>query len=216
MDRYIALTQAVADSILRVRTGDRRPGRRAPEQRARPGAADAAGQGLLFVGRLSAEKGVPLLLQAWEAAGRPFGTLTVVGDGPEHPSVQAREQQPGSGVVATGPLDAAGVSAALRDAAALVVPSTSPEGMPLVVLEAFAHGRPVLATGRLADVVDPSVGWLAPPSPAGLAAALTEAAATGSDERGAAARARYQQRYSPDVVIAAQLAIYRDVLAERR
>jgi glycosyltransferase involved in cell wall biosynthesis len=216
VDRYVALTQPIADSILRSGLVSADQVVLRPNSVPDPGPMTPKGQGLLYVGRLSAEKGVPLLLQAWEAAGRPFGTLTVVGDGPESPLVQARAQQPGSGVLATGPLDASRVSAALRDAAALVVPSTSPEGMPLVVLEAFAHGRPVLATEVLSSVVDSSVGWLAPPTQAGLTAALTRAAAEGSEERGASARARYQQRYAPEVVIAAQVAIYRDVLAERR
>jgi glycosyltransferase involved in cell wall biosynthesis len=216
VDRYVALTQPIADSILRsgLVTADQVVLR--PNSVPDPGPPTPPGRGLLYVGRLSVEKGVPLLLQAWAAAGRPFGTLTVVGDGPARRFVEARAQEEGSGVVATGPLDAAGVSTALRGAAALVVPSTAPEGMPLVVLEALAHGRPVLATEGLAGVVDPTVGWLSPPTEAGLAAALTQAAAEGSDSRGASARARYQRRYAPNVVIAAQLAIYRDVLAERR
>ena len=97
------------------------------------------------------------------------------------------------------------------------MPSTSPEGLPLVVLEAFALGRPVLATdgGGLAQAVDSSVGWLAPPVAEELAATLTAAAAADLVGLGAAARARYEQRFSPSVVVASQLEIYRRVIAAR-
>jgi glycosyltransferase involved in cell wall biosynthesis len=216
VDRYVALSRPIADSILASGLVSPEQVVVRPNSVPDPGPPAPPGRGLVYVGRLSIEKGVPLLLQAWERAGAPFGTLTVVGDGPERPLVEARARQPGSGVVATGPLAAEGVAAALRDAAAVVVPSTSPEGMPLVVLEAFAHGRPVIATDGLADVVDPSVGWLARPTAGALAEVLTQAAAGDGPARGAAARARYDQQFAPEVVTAAQILIYREVLAESR
>lgn len=218
VDRYIALTDAGAASILE--SGLARPDQVVvrPNTVPDPGPATAQGRGLLFVGRLTPDKGVPLLLDAWQRAGQPFGTLTVVGDGPDRPAVDAVARQAGSGVVATGPLDHSLVTDAIAAAAAVVVPSTSPEALPLVVLEAFAQGRPVVATagGGLADAVDNSVGWLATPSAPDLAAALVAAARDGGATRGAAARARYEERYAPDVVLAAQVEIYRLVIDERR
>jgi glycosyltransferase involved in cell wall biosynthesis len=85
------------------------------------------------------------------------------------------------------------------------------------VLEAFAHGRPVLVTdgGGLAAAVDQSVGWLARPDAAALAEQLRLAAHDDLTKKGRAARARYEASYSPAVTVAAQLEIYRSVIAER-
>ncbi len=102
VDRYVALSQPIADSILASGLVSPDQVVLRPNSVPDPGPPTPPGQGLLYVGRLSAEKGVPLLLEAWEAAGRPFGTLIVAGDGPERPLVEARAQQPGSGVVAAG------------------------------------------------------------------------------------------------------------------
>jgi glycosyltransferase involved in cell wall biosynthesis len=217
IDRYIALTQPIADSLVDSGWVDPRRVVVRANSVPDPGPMPPPGEGLLFVGRLSQEKGVPLLLEAWREAERPFGTLTFVGDGPERPRVQAAAADPASGILLIGPTDPAGVSAALRASAALVLPSTSPEGLPLVVLEAFAHGRPVLVTdgGGLAAAVDQSVGWLARPDAAALAEQLRLAAHDDLMKKGRAARARYEASYSPAVTVAAQLEIYRSVIAER-
>jgi glycosyltransferase involved in cell wall biosynthesis len=212
VDRYIALTQLVADSILA--SGLVRPDQVVvrPNAVSDPGPPTAPGQGLLFVGRLTPDKGVDLLVDAWIAADRPLGSLTLVGEGPLHVRLAARA---GDGLTVRGRLDPDGVADAMRAAAAVVVPSTSPEALPLVVLEAFAHGRPVLATsgGGLAATVTPDVGLLAAPTVGALSAAL--AALPGSDlaALGRTARARYLADYAPEVVMAAQLQIYRDVLS---
>lgn len=217
IDRYIALTQPIADSL--VESGWVDPDRVVVRANGvpDPGPVLPHGAGLLFVGRLAVEKGVPLLLDAWERAGRPFGRLTFVGDGPERSRVAQVASDPARGVRLIGPADAEGVRAALEACAALVVPSAAPEGLPLVVLEAFAHGRPVLATngGGLSAAVDSSVGWLAQPTVQDLAGVLSGAARDDFESLGRAARARYELSYSTDVMVAAQLAIYRSVLEDR-
>lgn len=216
VDRYIALNPSVADSILAS-------GLVRPEQvvvRANsvpdPGPPTQPGIGLLFVGRLTAEKGVPLLLAAWRRA-KPSYSLTVVGDGPLRPLVEEFAADPHSNVVVRGQLTPDEVASLLRGCAAVVLPSTSPEGLPLAILEAFAHGRPVVATAvdGLADAVDPEVGLLTTPTREALAAALTRLPTVDLPALGAAARHRYEQRYATDVVIRSQIEIYRAVLAER-
>lgn len=216
VDRYIALTKSIADSLLASGWVDSSRVVVRANSVPDPGQMPPPGAGLVFVGRLTFEKGVPLLLEAWERAGRPFGALTFLGDGPERSGVARLAANPTSGVRLVGPTDAAGVSTALRASAALVLPSISPEGLPLVMLEAFAHGRPVIVTGGsgLAAEVDPSVGWVAHPDAADLAQVLRRAAGDDVAALGRSARERYEMSYSPEVILAAQLEIYRSVLAE--
>jgi glycosyltransferase involved in cell wall biosynthesis len=217
VDRWVALSDPVAESI--VASGLTTPERVVvrPNSVRDPGPADPPGAGLLFVGRLTPEKGVPVLLDAWERAGRPFGTLTIVGEGPSADLAAAAARRDRT-VRVLGRLDPAAVGDLIRSAAAVVVPSTAPEALPLVVLEAFAHGRGVLASDRggLAAVVDPSVGWLATPTGPGLAAAMTAAAGDDLAAKGSAARGLFDRTYAPPVVTAAQIEIYREVIAEAR
>ncbi len=134
---------------------------------------------VLFLGNLSARKGVPELL---EALGRPelAGVrlrLTLAGGNAEafRPAVAAL----GGRAVLAGWLDADGAAAALADADALVLPSHD-EGLPLVVLEALGLGLPVLTTpvGAIPEVLrDGDTALLVPPGDAGaLATALARLA----------------------------------------
>ena len=179
VDRYVALSPNVAESLQL--SGLTRPGQVVirPNSVPDPGPATLPGHGLLFVGRLSSDKGVPLLLEAWQAAGRPFEVLTIAGDGPDRALVESMASRPEAAVRYLGPLDRSGVAEAMRASAAVVVPSVAPEAHPLVVLEAYSHGRPLLGScrGGLLTLVTPEVGWLAEPTPGGLAAGLVQAAA---------------------------------------
>lgn len=218
VDRYIALTRAGATSILESGIATPEQVVIRPNTVSDPGPATPPGQGLLFVGRLTADKGVLMLLEAWRRAEAPFGTLTIIGDGPELEAVGAAATASPNGIVALGALDPMGVADAMRQCAAVVVPSTSPEGLPLVVLEAFAHARPVIATrgGGLTDVVGEAVGWISEPTVEGLAAVLRDAARAGGVERGTAARSAYETKFATDVVIRQQIQIYERVIDERR
>ena len=218
VNKYIAVSPSIAESL-------RDSGLVSPDQVVvrpnsvpDPGPVTPPGAGLLFVGRLTREKGVPLLVDAWERSGRPFGTLTFVGDGSERSLVQQAANVAASGVIYLGSIGRAGVDQALRQCAALVVPSTAPEGLPLVVLEAFAHGRPVLAsrTGGLASAVDSSRGWLTEAKTEDLARTIRLAANADGRALGRAARVEYESTFAPDVVIAQQIRIYEEVIAEHR
>lgn len=107
--------------------------------------------GVLYVGRLSAEKGIRALVEEWPGDG-PI--LTVVGGGPEGDAIAAVAAQ-NSRVVMRGQVGPSAVREALRAARVLVVPSVAFEGMPLVILEALAEGTPVICrdVGGLAEVV---------------------------------------------------------------
>jgi glycosyltransferase involved in cell wall biosynthesis len=120
--------------------------------------------------------------------------------------------------VYSGLLPHAEGQAAMRAAAALVVPSTWDEVCPMVVVEALSHARPVLATAMgglpfLVGAGDPdAAGWLVEPDVTALAAVLPRVSAE-APELAAAARRRYLERFAPDVVLAALVEAYRSTAA---
>lgn len=95
------------------------------------------------------------------------------------------------------------------------------EGLPLTVLEAMAHGKPVVATGVGGTpelVVDGETGVLVPPrDPDALAAALRELAADPDRARrlGEAGRRRVEERFSAEAMTSRVLAVYDELLARR-
>jgi glycosyltransferase involved in cell wall biosynthesis len=173
---------------------------------------DGPGEGFLYAGRLSPEKGVAELVRAWRSVSAP---LTVVGDGPERDRLEAAAP---ANVVFTGAQSREEVAAAVRRSRAVVVPSTCYEGQPRIVLEAMAAGVPVVATrigglpelvtdgvdGRLVDV-GADAGWRD-------AADLLGDAAT-SQRMGEAAHRKWERSFSPEVALKAAEAAYRAVAA---
>jgi glycosyltransferase involved in cell wall biosynthesis len=108
------------------------------------------GQHVLFVGRLDAVKGVPLLLEAFASARsrHPDARLTVVGDGPARAALEAQALALGiaGATTFTGYKAQAEVAALLEEADMLVLPSFA-EGLPVVLMEAMASRIPVIASG---------------------------------------------------------------------
>lgn len=177
-----------------------------------PGPPVPAGAGFLFAGRLEDAKGIGLLLDAWESSGLDgLVPLVVAGDGPMRAEVAARAARLQS-VDVLGAVPREEMAGRFRACAAVVVPSLCFEGLPTVILEAFAHGRPVLATavGALPEVVADGLGWVSRPAPAALADALRAA-----HERpigGEAPRRAFEHRYTSEVATGSLLAAYRTVL----
>jgi glycosyltransferase involved in cell wall biosynthesis len=132
---------------------------------------------LLAAGRLSPEKGFDVLIEAMRIA-VDHGLdvrLDIIGSGPERRALTALAAPLGERVKLTPALPHAELMRRLDGVHALVAPSRR-EGLGLVALEAFARGRPVVASrvGGLAEtVVDGVDGFLVPPEdPTALAAAL--------------------------------------------
>ncbi len=109
----------------------------------------------IFVGRLSAEKGVSTLLQAWKNPGIDL-PLRIIGEGPLEDSVRAAAAACPN-IQYLGSRSPEQVLDAMRRAEFLVFPSEWYEGMPRVVIEAFAVGTPVMASniGAGASMVVP-------------------------------------------------------------
>lgn len=188
-----------------------------PNGVADPGAPTPPGDGFLFCGRLDPEKGLGLLLDVWRGLGLD-ASLTIAGNGPLRPEVEAAAADPTANVRDVGRLDAAGVQAALRAHAVAVVPTLCLEGMGLAAVEAFAAGRAVIATdmGGLPEVTA-GLGWTIPPDAAALATALRAAHADRAavEEFGRAGRARYVERYRADDMLACLTATYESVVVSR-
>lgn len=108
-----------------------------------PRVASERNSSLLFIGRLSPEKGCDLFCAAATDAGMD---AVVVGDGPQLPALQAAWPM----IEFTGWLDASAVQARLGAARALVLPSLWYETQGLVVYEAIARGVPVVVADRTA------------------------------------------------------------------
>ena len=99
---------------------------------------------VLFIGRLSHEKGVMHLLEAVRRIPEQFETV-IIGEGPLENEVRAAAANiPGKKVTVTGYMSHDRLGAQYRQASLVVFPSIGSEGCGLVGLEALAHGKPVV------------------------------------------------------------------------
>jgi glycosyltransferase involved in cell wall biosynthesis len=119
-----------------------------------PGLRSGRREAALFVGRLSAEKGLPTLLRAWRHLGSKL-PLKIVGDGPLRQQIE-KEIDGRCGIELLGWLEASSVYEEMKRAKFLVLPSEWYEGLPLTIVQAFACGLPVVASrlGSMSEIVD--------------------------------------------------------------
>lgn len=111
---------------------------------------------VLFLGRLSPEKGVDHLLQAWKLLPSSNRRLRIAGDGPELPKLRALTSDLGlTNVDFLGFLDKDQQKEAWRRTAFSVIPSIWSEPFPLTFLESWANGRTFVSNrlGAMAEVV---------------------------------------------------------------
>jgi len=160
----------------------------------------------LFLGRIVHQKGVDLLLRAFRQVSANIDAECVIaGDGLDRESMQLLANQLGIGsrVHFVGYVQGNDKTWLLQNAIATVMPSRVSEGCPLVALESFAAGRPVIATRTLGlqELVTPGQTGLltTAESPTSLAVALTQAATdrANTDRLGKNARAFARQHDWP-------------------
>lgn len=199
VERFIALTSIARDIFIRAGVSPARIVVKAnfsPDPGPLPEAAPRSGA--LYVGRLSPEKGVREMIEAWRQINYP---LRVVGDGPLAAELRAVASP---NVTFLGRKPRPDVTAEMRRAAFLVSFSKCLEGFPVTIPEAFAVGLPAVVSniGALAEIVDHGITGIH--VPAGDAQALADAVrrlagqSEQLDSMSRAARAAYIENYGPD------------------
>lgn len=169
------------------------------------------GARFVSIGRFVEQKGQLLALDALALLIKTHGDahLTLIGDGEMRPQIEGRIATLGleNHITLTGWLDEAQILSELQDAHALLMPSFA-EGLPMVIMEAMAAGRLVIATyiaGIPELVQQGKTGWLVPAGdPDALANAMADMAQTNPEtlnEMVQASRERVLQRH--DVAIEA-------------
>ncbi len=176
-----------------------------------------------FVGRLSPEKGVQLLIDALarlEPVGGREVHLLIAGDGPDRAALEAQAARLGVGSRVHFAGTVADARAVYRAVRLMALPSLT-EGLPMTVLEAMACERPVVATavGELPALITPGeTGWLLANRDAGEFAGLLTGALA-DDERlrrvGANARHLVAASYSAATMSAAYVRLYTGIIGRR-
>jgi glycosyltransferase involved in cell wall biosynthesis len=161
------------------------------------------GTHVLFLGRITEEKGVGLLMRAWDRLGGALGVpLVIAGTGPMQDEV-AVWANGRSDVSYVGLRNKAECRALTADAVAVVAPSTWLEAFGLVVVEAMAAGVPTVAAahGAFPELVEDGVTGLLhqPNDAASLADRLREVVGDRNREMGDAARVRDEKDFTPEV-----------------
>ncbi len=184
-----------------------------------PGLGDSDGGYAFFLGRLSPEKGVRLLLDAWAKADCKV-PLKVGGSGPMQADLEAAAAQCPS-VEALGRLSEVELDEHMKRASFLVLPSVNYEGFPRTVVEAYARGLPVLAPrlGSLEELIDDGRTGVhfEPGDAADLACRATELFEDRESRRAmrGPARETYERLYRGDTNFRQLDLIYQSALAQR-
>jgi glycosyltransferase involved in cell wall biosynthesis len=179
-----------------------------------PGCGGHRGEYVLYAGRLSPEKGIAVLLDAWRQY-RLNVPLVIAGDGRDAGRVRC-EIRSLPMIRMMGRVPRHELLDLMKDARVLVLPSLWFEGFPVTLLEGLATGCPIVASrvGAIAEIVrEGEEGILVPPGDSeAMARAIEELwLSEGSRQRlQTRARTAFRERFSPQASQEALLNIYRE------
>lgn len=202
VDRYIALTEFSRRKFIEGGLPAHKISVKPNFVRHDPGPGQGSGKYAIFVGRLSAEKGVLSLLNAWRLLSADL-ELKILGDGPlaERVAAAAATDRRISWL-GHKPEDA--VYSLIGEAKFLIMPSVWYETFGLSMIEAFAKGTPVIASrmGAMTEIVRQNeTGFLYEPGQGEELARVVQQAIDKPEvlrQMRKAARAEYESRYSPN------------------
>ncbi|WP_020527929.1 glycosyltransferase family 4 protein [Flexithrix dorotheae] len=172
----------------------------------------------LFIGRLTEEKGIKVLM---EAAKQGNFKVKILGDGPYKEEVVA-ESEKNENIVFMGFQGRETVINELKNCKALIFPSTWYEGMPMVILEAFSVGTPVIGSrlGGAQEVIEDQYNGLHfEPGNAGDLLAKIELLNESSETRAQLsknARKSYEEKYTPAKNYEFLMDIYKDIIEKKQ
>jgi glycosyltransferase involved in cell wall biosynthesis len=218
VDRYIALSEFARAKLIQGGLPADKIAVKPNFAPMPPSPGTGAGQFVLFVGRLSPEKGISVLLEAWARLAEQV-PLCIVGDGPQADAVrQAKRSDPR--IEWLGRCDSQQTLSLMAEAAMLVIPSICYEACPKALIESLAAGTPVIASrlGSMIEMVDDGrIGWHFPASDAaGLAELVARVWLKRHHLAGVRrqARQRFEQHYTPERNYQQLMQIYQSVLSQ--
>jgi glycosyltransferase involved in cell wall biosynthesis len=215
VDYYIALTPFMRDKFIAGGFPAERIVVKANSV-ADTGVGLGTGDNFLFVGRLSEEKGVAVLLRAWEKR-KTTRKLKIIGTGPDEMNLRAMASRM-QNVEFLGQVPPQRVKSELSTAAAVVFPSIWYEGLSRVVIESFSKGTPVVASdlGPIPAIVkDERTGVIFRTGDSSDLAAKLDAfppAGPVLNQMRTFARMEYEQFYADEVVYRDLMNIYQSAV----
>ncbi|WP_207532067.1 glycosyltransferase [Desertivirga arenae] len=169
----------------------------------------------LYVGRLTKDKGIEVLLNAFS---KTNAELKIIGDGPLKDQVlEAAKENPR--IIYEGLKKHSEIDAEMKKASALIFPSVWYEGMPMTILEAFSSGTPVIASnlGAMKSLITDCYNGLLFEAGNDLSLERTieqwEHLEKGEKENyRLAARRTFEQHYTPERNLNSILSIYKKTI----
>jgi len=173
---------------------------------------------LLYIGRLSGEKGIGTLIQAFKTVKEENVELLIVGDGPERESL-VEIAKADNRIQFTGYLSGEKLAEVTQNAKAVVVPSEWYENAPISILEAFAYGKPVIGAriGGIPEMIDEGKNGLLYESGNvdELAEKINELLGSSNEylvDLGKAARKKVEENYNPEMHFEKLINVYQKAI----
>lgn len=166
----------------------------------------------VFVGRLTIEKGIEVLLNCFEL--NPHLKLIIAGDGPQKENIKRKiETLPNINFIGQQPKEE--ILKLMSKSKALIFPSIWYEGLPTTIIEAFATGTPVIASnlGSMAEMIQHNYnGFLFEPNNVHSLELTINSVLSSGIELNKQARITYERNYHPEIHYTEILKIYKKAI----